>query len=391
MDSNCFKSGFPGKLLQARLDGIAYWAFDPHPLPPELLFSIPLINTLSQADRSLGELSGLGRTMPNPHLLIKPFVRREAILSSRIEGTETGILDLYAYEAGQSALPGFPAPSSREDTIEVMNYIKGLEYGRNRIKEIPICLRLMRELHEQLLQGVRGNDKTPGEFRKYQNWIGSSGTPIKKARFVPPPIPEMQRALHELEIYIHSDCQLPPLVRIALIHYQFEAIHPFLDGNGRVGRLLISLLMEAWNLLPAPLLYLSAFFEKQKQQYYDLLLAVSTQGAWNEWISFFLHGIIEQSNDAIYRAKQLQELQNQWRERMIKARSSSLAVKLTDRLFEFPILTIPRAEEILGVTYRSAKQTIEKLVQSGILSQIGNTTYNKLYIAQDIFRIIQDR
>ena len=187
MDSNCFKSGFPGKLLQARLDGIAYWAFDPHPLPPELLFSIPLINTLSQADRSLGELSGLGRTMPNPHLLIKPFVRREAILSSRIEGTETGILDLYAYEAGQSALPGFPAPSSREDTIEVMNYIKGLEYGRNRIKEIPICLRLMRELHEQLLQGVRGNDKTPGEFRKYQNWIGSSGTPIKKARFVPPP------------------------------------------------------------------------------------------------------------------------------------------------------------------------------------------------------------
>ena len=201
----------------------------------------------------------------------------------------------------------------------------------------------------------------------------------------------MQRALHELEIYIHSDCQLPPLVRIALIHYQFEAIHPFLDGNGRVGRLLISLLMEAWNLLPAPLLYLSAFFEKQKQQYYDLLLAVSTQGAWNEWISFFLHGIIEQSNDAIYRAKQLQELQNQWRERMIKARSSSLAVKLTDRLFEFPILTIPRAEEILGVTYRSAKQTIEKLVQSGILSQIGNTTYNKLYIAQDIFRIIQDR
>ncbi len=391
MDSERFKHSSSGKLIPAQHDGVAYWAFDPHPLPPSLTFDIQLMSTLSEADRALGELAGLGRTMPNPQLLIRPFVRREAVLSSRIEGTETGIIDLYAYEAGQLSLPGFPEPPPKEDTIEVLNYIEVLHYGTRRIQELPICLRLIRELHERLMHEVRGQDKTPGAFRTYQNWIGSSGTPISAARFVPPPVAEMQQALYDLETYLHSDCQLPPLIRVALIHYQFETIHPFLDGNGRMGRLLISLLMVAWNLLPAPLLYLSAFFEKHKQQYYDLLLAVSEHGAWNEWLTFFLQGITEQSHDAIQSAKQLQDLQNTWREQMIQARASSLTIALVDSLFEFPVLTIPGAEKMLGVTYRAALGNVKKLVNAGILKQVGDSTYNKVFLAEDIIRIVMER
>ncbi len=390
MDNGQVTKNAPGKIVQSWHEGVTYLAFAPNPLPPSLAFDTMFVHVLSEADRALGELAGLGRTIVNPQLLIGPFMRREAVLSSRIEGTETGMLDLYAYEAGQTSLPGFPDPPPKEDTQEIINYIEALRYGIARIEQLPICLRLIRELHACLIQGVRGQDKTPGQFRTRQNWIGSVGTPLREATFVPPPVEHMQHALNELEHYINSDCHLPPLIRIALIHYQFEVIHPFLDGNGRVGRLLIPLLLIAWKMLPAPLLYLSVFFEKNKRQYYDLLLDVSQHGAWSEWLTFFLHGVAEQARDAVERAKQFQDLRGTWHTQMTQTRSSSHMIALVDSLFEYPVLTISRAKNLLGVTYPSAQKNVQKLVDAGILKSMDESTYNKIFIAEDIIRIVMD-
>jgi Fic family protein len=260
-----------------------YWAFVPDPLPPRLSTDWDLANLLSRADRALGELSGLARNLPNPHLLIGPFVRREAVLSSRIEGTQASLSDLFYFEAAHSektALPKKP-PS---DVQEVTNYVKALEYAPKRIKDLPLSLRLIRELHEILLSGVRGEHWTPGEFRRSQNWIGPPGCTLIDATFVPPPPQDMMEALGQLEKYLHMPSNLPPLVHIALVHYQFEVIHPFLDGNGRIGRLLISLLLCHEGLIDQPFLYLSAFFEHRRPNYYQRLLDISTGGKWRQWI-----------------------------------------------------------------------------------------------------------
>ncbi len=274
-----FQNTPAGRLLQVGQDQTAYWAFAPNPLPPVLVWDAELVRVLSDADRALGELAGLGRTMPNPNLLIRPFIRREAVLSSRIEGTQADIADLYAYEAGQLPLPGVKPAPPESDVREVLNYVHAMEYGLERIQTLPVSLRLLRELHERLLAGVRGDQATPGEFRRTQNWIGRPGCTLNDADFVPPPVAEMNAALDAFEKYLHAGNAYPPLVRLAVIHYQFEAIHPFLDGNGRIGRLLISLLLVHWNLLSLPLLYLSAFFERHRKDYYDLLFAVSERGA----------------------------------------------------------------------------------------------------------------
>jgi Fic family protein len=257
-----------------------YWAFVPNPLPPKLEINWELAGNISEADRALSELAGVARTLPNPHLFIGPFIRREAVLSSRIEGTQAGLSDLFFFEASQSATPQTP------DVHEVANYVNALEYGLARLKDLPISLRLIREMHERLMKEVRGETMTPGEFRRSQNWIGPPGCVLIDATFVPPPVDEMTAALGELEKYLHTPSSLPPLVRSALVHYQFEAIHPFLDGNGRIGRLLLTLLLCTERLLPQPLLYLSAFFERNRQDYYRLLLSVSQAGTWTEWNIF---------------------------------------------------------------------------------------------------------
>jgi Fic family protein len=382
MNPERFQNSTSGKLIKVGHGDAAYFAFVPNPLPPELSLDMEWIRALSDADRALGELAGLGRAMPNPHLLVRPFIRREAVLSSRIEGTQADIADLYAYEAGQT-----PAPES--DVREVFNYVQALEYGLERLNSLPVSLRLMRELHERLMEGVRGERATPGEFRRSQNWIGRPGCTLNDAAYVPPPVPEMQESLRALEKYLHSDCAYPPLVRIGLIHYQFEAIHPFLDGNGRIGRLLISLLLAHWDLLPLPLLYLSAFFERYRQDYYDLLLAVSERGAWREWLLFFLRGVAEQAKDANQRAKRLQDLQLEWRERLMQARASTLLLRLADSLFISPVVTIPEAQRILGVSqYHSARRNVEKLVKAGILQQRGESSYGKTYIAAEILQAV---
>jgi Fic family protein len=337
----------------------------------------------------LGELAGLGRTMPNPHLLIAPFIRREAVLSSRIEGTQTDLSDLYAYEAGQ--LPLFTKvkpPPPETDVKEVGNYVLAMEYGLKRLDTLPVSLRLLGELHARLMEGVRGEHATPGEFRRSQNWIGRPGCTIREAEFVPPPVPAMQEALDAFEKYLHAGNAYPPLIRLAFIHYQFETIHPFLDGNGRIGRLAITLLLVNWDLLPLPLLYLSAFFEKHRQDYYDLLLGVSQQGAWPQWVEFFLRGVAEQARDAGQRAKRLQDLQEGWRARLLKGKASALLLRLADSLFAAPMLTIPQVQRSLGITYRSAKKNVEKLVNLGILRPAGEPSYGKLFQAVDILEAI---
>ena len=224
-----------------------YWAFVPNPLPPDLEWSPGLIALLSEADRSLGELAGLGRSLLNPHLLVRPFMRREAVLSSRIEGTQASLTDLYTYEAVQMSLFEIAG-----DVREVQNYVRAMEYGLERLETLPVSLRLIREIHAQLMEGARGEHWNPGEFRHTQNWIGPQNSTLENATFVPPPPDEMLQALTRLESFLHASSDLPPLIRLGLIHYQFEAIHPFLDGNGRVGRLLSSLLLCAWGLLPQP-------------------------------------------------------------------------------------------------------------------------------------------
>jgi Fic family protein len=391
MNPEHFRDSTAGQVVQVGQGKTAYWAFVPYPLPPDVPPDWELTRRLSEADRALSELAGLGRTMPNPHLLIGPFVRREAVLSSRIEGTQADITDLYAYEAGQLPLPGMEVPPTESDVREVLNYVYALEYGLGRLNTLPVSLRLIRELHIKLMGGVRGEHATPGEFRRSQNWIGPPGCTLNEATFVPPPVPQMHEALDALEKYLHGDDAYPPLVRLALIHYQFEAIHPFVDGNGRMGRLLLSLLFVEWELLPLPLLYLSAYFHRRRQGYYDLLLGVSERGAWRDWVLFFLHGVADQAQDAMARARKLQDLQGVWHERLTQARTSALALRLADALFAAPILTIPQAQRLLQVAYHSAQNNVERLVKAGILQPAGDVSYGKTYIATEIMGIIQDQ
>ena len=388
MDAERFRNSTAGRLLGVGTGEEAYWAFMPHGLPPDLEWDRKLVLVLAEAERSLGELAGLGRAIANAHLLVGPFVRREAVLSSCIEGTETDIADLYGYEAGQLPLPDLgQREPSRSDAHEVLNYVRALEYGLERLDTLPVSLRLIRECHARLMEGVRGEHATPGEFRTSQNWIGRPGCVLNEADFVPPPPSEMHAALDAFEEYLHEEDDQPGLVRLAFIHYQFEAIHAFLDGNGRIGRLLVSLLLVRWELLPLPLLYLSVFFKQHRGDYYDLLHAVRERGAWEEWVEFFLRGVAEQANDAIGRAKQLQDLQANWHARLATERSA-LASRLADMLFETPVISIPQVECSLNVTYPTAQKHVQRLVEADILQQTGESSYGKTFAAWEIFDVI---
>lgn len=391
MDVNAFRKSPAGKLIEVGQGDASYRAFVPNPLPPKLAPDGELLRSASSAAYSVGELAALGRLMPNPHLLIGPFMRREAVLSSRIEGTQSDIADIYAYEAGQAPRPGMDSPPAA-DMQEVLNYVRALEHGLERLATLPVSLRLIRELHEQLVQGVRGGHAAPGEFRRSQNWIGRPGCTLNEADFVPPPVLEMHETLGLLEQYLHAEGDdHPPLIRLAFIHYQFETIHPFVDGNGRIGRLLIALLLVHWGLLPLPLLYLSDYFERHRQEYYDQLMAVSRYGTWRDWTLFFLAGVEDQARDASIRAKHLQDLRRSWQDRLAQARSSALPLRLAEALFDSPILTIPQAQRILDVTYVSAQRNVEKLVEAGILKQLGTSTYDRTYAALGILNIISER
>jgi Fic family protein len=376
-----FHTSDSGKIVKTRA---GYWAFIPNPLPPEIAWSDRLLSQLSQADRSLARLAEVGASFPAPHVVIRPFIRREAVLSSRIEGTRTTLEGLYTYEAQQLSFT-----EDQDDAHEVQNYVKALDYGLERIKTLPVSVRLVRELHARLMEGVRGEHLTPGELRRSQNWIGSPGATLETARFVPPPVEEMQECLTQLEHFIHDPSELPPLIRLGMIHYQFEAIHPFLDGNGRVGRLMVSLLLCSWDLLPQPLLYLSAFFEKYRQEYYDHLLAVSQQGDWINWLFFFLQGINTQANDSIIRLDRLELLLGDLYVKVERERMRKPLRKLIDYLIGQPITTVRQVQSGLGLKhYDPAQRYVERLVELGILQQVGKRARNRLYRAPEIVRAI---
>jgi Fic family protein len=359
-----------------------YRAFVPHPLPPPIEWSADLASLLSKADRAVGRLAGEGRRVPNPHALIRPFIRREAVMSSRIEGTQATLGELLAAEAG-AAVDRSPA-----DLHEVGNYVVALEHGIARLESLPLSLRLVRELHEKLLRGVRGDIATPGEFRRGQNWIGRPGCTLIDAAYVPPPPDRLMECLAAWEIFLHDD-SLPPLVHAALMHSQFEAIHPFVDGNGRVGRLLITLLLVEKGVLPAPLLYLSAWFEATRSEYYARLLGVTTEGEWEMWLSYFLAGVTEQAEDALQRIQRIDDLLLHWRELLSKA-PSKLPERAVDLFAQNPFWTVNGLADRLGVAFTTAQRAISRLESEGIVALASEARRNRVYCARAILDILEE-
>lgn len=354
-------------------------AFVPNPAPRQLRLSDEAIGLLDEASNRLGVLAGIARRLPNPELLIGPYLRREAVLSSRIEGTMTTLSDVYASEA-QLKLEIAP------DVQEVLNYLTAYRYGLSRLATLPLSLRLLRELHARLMEGVRGAEKRPGEFRTYQNFVGGSSEAT--ARFVPPPPLEMKGCLDDLDKFMH-DRSLRPLVQAAVLHYQFETIHPFGDGNGRVGRLLMGLFLNERELLPQPLLYLSAYFERARDDYYDGLFRVSTHGDWDGWIRYVLRGVCVQANAAIILADRLQDLNARYRERLHAANATLNALALVDYLFISPYITIGMVQERLNVTHPTARTTIRTLEKHGILNERDpNRKWGKVFTADELYALI---
>ncbi len=337
---------------------------------------------LSSADRAIGRLAGEGRRLPNPHLLIRPFVRKEAVLSSRIEGTQATLGELLAAEAG-AAVERSPA-----DLREVGNYVFALEYALERLETLPVSLRLVREMHECLMRGVGGDAATPGEFRRSQNWIGAPGCTLNEATYVPPPPSELMSCLGAWELFLHDDT-LPPLVHAALAHAQFEAVHPFLDGNGRVGRLLITLLLVDRGVIPSPLLYLSAYFEATREEYYARLLGVTARGEWEEWLAYFLKGVQLQSEDAVDRIRRLDALLERWRGELIGERSR-LPERALDLFIENPFWTVGGAAGRLGAAFSTAQRAIDRLETLGVLVRVGERRRNRVYCASAILDVMEE-
>jgi Fic family protein len=359
-----------------------YRAYVPEPLPPPIEWSAGLAASLSSADSAVGRLAGEGRRLPNPHLLIRPFVRREAVLSSRIEGTQATLGEILAAEAG-AVVDRSPA-----DLREVGNYVVALEYGVERLRTLPISLRLVRELHEKLMRGVRGDTATPGEFRRSQNWIGPAGCTLTDASFVPPPPDRLMECLGAWEKFLHDDT-LPPLVHAALAHSQFEAIHPFLDGNGRVGRLLVTLLLVAKGVLPSPLLYLSAWFEATRPEYYARLTGVTERGEWEEWLRYFLAGAARQAKDALARIRRIDDLLERWREQMSTA-PSRLPERAVDLFAENPFWTVNTLAERLQVAFTTAQRAIDRLEAAGIVARASEAKRNRVYCARALLGILEE-
>jgi cell filamentation protein, protein adenylyltransferase len=375
VEARQFTKRASGSIVEAP-DG--YPAFVPDPAPREIGLSAGSLAALDEASNRLGILQGIGRQIRNPHLLISPYMSREAVLSSRIEGTQTTMSDVYAADLQQGDLV------QAADVREVQNYRSAHQLGL--ASELPLSLRLIRSLHRQLMKGVRGQERHPGDFRTYQNFIGApTGA---DATYVPPPVPQMRELLDDLEYFLNENA-LRPLVQAAIVHYQFEAIHPFGDGNGRVGRLLIPLFLRDRGLLPQPLLYLSAYFERSRSDYYEMLLRVSTHGDWDGWIRYFLIGISTQAQEAADLADRLLALHNRYREELQAKHVTANVLALIDALFENPLVYTKRAETVLGVSAPTARATIKALEDHGVLREITKRNWRKIYEAGEIYTLLR--
>lgn len=360
-----------------------YWAFVPHPLPPTLRYDKHLTSLLSEADRALGELSGTGSLLANPYLLISPYIRREAVSSSRIEGTQASLSDLFLFEASEHEKPKVT------DVREVHNYVRAMEYGIDRLRELPVSLRLVREIHRVLMEGARGRHATPGQFRRTQNWIGPVGCSLNDATFVPPPMEQMNEVLGDWEKYFHSNPKEPPLIQCALIHYQFEAIHPFLDGNGRIGRLLITFFLCERGYLTQPLLYLSDFFDKFRDEYYSRLLAVSQSGDWRGWIEFFLRGVAGQCREALSDARAILALHTEY-EQTLKGTKKvpETAHRLIGEIFHNPVISISGLSKKWDVPFMSVNRGVMRLRDIGILVEATKRKRNRLFVAHRLMELL---
>lgn len=383
MKKTDFSQNTPGRVIKTKQ---GYYAYIPNPLPPEIEWTPNLINHLTLAERSIARLEEVGQSFPVPHILVRPFIRKEAVLSSQIEGTQTTFQNLLHYEAKQMT---FLAETS--DAHEVKNYVRALDYGMDRIHALPMSIRLIKEMHAILLKGVRGELSTPGELRRSQNWIGRPGATLENARYVPPPVDEMIDCLSALEKFIHQDSDLPALISIGLIHYQFEAIHPFLDGNGRIGRLIIPLLLTTWHILTQPLLNLSIFIEKNKTEYYDRLLAVSLKGQWEEWLSFFLNGVQEQAQVAVMKINALQTLRVKYQQLFTNDRNREKLDEVVNYFISTPISSISQAQQNTNLgNFTMLQRYFDKLVQYGVIEEITGGKRNRVYQAMEILRILED-
>lgn len=360
--------------------------FIPSPLPPQIEYDRHLVSILSKADKNLGMLAGIGQLLPNPHILISPYIRREAVLSSRIEGTMASLSDLFLYEITKRE------PSDYMRVREVRNYVFATTISLKALKKGTITLDLMRKAHKSLLYGVRGEERFPGNFREIQNWIGDPSSEIEDAVYVPPPWKEVPKLLLDLESFLRNPPKdMPPLIQCALVHYQFETIHPFLDGNGRIGRLLITLFLDEKKLLPQPLLYLSAYLEENKREYGDRLTAVREESDVDGWLKFFLRGVSIQAEKAIRNVDQIVNLQRKYQEKLRKMKSTTNAIRLVDSLFLNPYTTITNAAQYLRVSFPTGQRAIKMLEEAGILKEFSKRKRNRIYIAKELMRILESR
>ena len=363
-------------------------AFIPNPLPP--LPAIDLTGNLqallSQADHALALLEGAALLLPNPELFVFMYIRKEAVLSSQIEGTQSSLQDVLAAEAKLFD------PNTPSDVGEVVNYVRAMQHGIARLDQLPISVRLIQEIHAELMQGVRGGNLTPGELRRSQNWIGPAGCGIRNASFVPPPPHEMLQAMSELELFLNSPSSLPLLVQIAIAHVQFETIHPFLDGNGRVGRLLITFLLMNRGLLTQPVLYLSHHFKRHRSAYYEHLQMVRTRGDWEGWVEFFLQGVIDVSREAALTAKAILAMREEYRSKIADTmgRGAGSAHRVMEKLFDQPIVAVATVREWLDITPAGANSVVNRLVEIGLLTEITGYARNRRFRFDPYLRMFED-
>ena len=359
-----------------------YVAYFPAPIPRSIELPASMIRLLADAEASLGRLAGVGQLVPNPHLLIRPYLLREALSSTRIEGTQASLADVFEAEASDEP------PSA--DVEEVLNYIDALEWGLGQVDELPLGVRLIRAMHARLLAGVRGRERMPGEFRTTQNWVGAAGSTIETARFVPPPSDELPALLADWERYAHADLEIPLLVQNALLHYQFETLHPFLDGNGRIGRLLSVFLLVEHGRLPAPLLYLSTFLERDRERYYETLQAVRERGDPLPWIELFLAAVCSQAADAVVRAQRIVELRERYRMAAAEIASSS-AMALVNLVCETPIVSSRAVEAGLGVSRPTALRLLKQLERVGVLEEgRAGPRGQRRYLARELMEAVAE-
>ena len=354
-----------------------YRIFISKPLPPTpgIEMDWEMWQLLSQADRSLGRLDGSTDALPNPDLFVFMYVRKEAVLSSQIEGTQASLIDVLEFES-QTLQPNNP-----QDVAEVVNYIAAINYGLERLERLPVSLRLIKEIHQELMKNVRGAERNPGEFRRTQNWIGSQGCSLKDATFVPPPPPEMQKALNNLEEFLHESIPLPALIKIGIAHAQFETIHPFLDGNGRTGRLLITFLLCQQNILKYPLLYISYYFKKYRTEYYAHLQSVRDRGDWEDWLKFFLKGVYEVAQEASGTARRIVAMKEEHRQLLIDKfdRRAANAITLIENMYSKPIVNLEQVQEIVQISYQNANNLVKDLCDVGLLREITGQKRNRAF------------